>query len=95
MPRPLAATDDGMAAVMVRVRAYLIRRAEETIVGLTQCDIYDFSDEQDRQLNRLADLKAGRPTHWYGWQLPAEVQPVDRAKLYTVTDTSIVPATIT
>ena len=94
MGRRISAASDGDA--VRELRDSLIRRAEESLVALDgTCDFYDFSAERDRLLDRLDDLKAGRPVGAYAWEIPRHMLPGDRRTYYTVTTTGIVPAAVT
>lgn len=78
-----------------RVRGFLAEKIERDLARLpAECDIYDFGPERDRLLRRLADLKAGRPVTFYGWQLrPALRAPGMQGRtLYMATRTGVVPA---
>lgn len=90
MPRVESVAEDAGRAG--RVREFLAEQTERDLGRLpTDFDAYDFDSGRDRLLGRLADLKAGRPVVFYGWQLRPALRPVGMvgARLYAVSRSAI------
>lgn len=97
MPRVEPVADD--TGRVGRVREFLAEQTERDLARLPadlDADLYDFGPERDRLLGRLADLKAGRPVTFYGWQLRPALRPVGMvgATLYVVSRAGIAPAVV-
>jgi hypothetical protein len=55
-------------------------------------DVWDFGPQIVRLESRLADLVAGRPVQFYGFEVPADVRPPPPG-LWTLADGVMTPST--
>ena len=72
------------------LRGHLIDKCRRDIERLpTESEIYDFSAERDRLLDRLAGLQAGRPVEVHRLEIPAEILPPRGHLLYRLVGTRL------
>lgn len=58
------------------LRAHLIARCKADLAKLPEAsEVYDFSAQRDRLLDRLAALRAGRTVEVHRLEIPAETRP--------------------
>ena len=94
MPRAESIADDEGGLVR-RVREFLIEKATVDLARLPEgIDAYEFGVDRDRLQRRLADLEAGAPVTFYGWQLRGALRPpgMEGRTLYTASRGGIAPA---